>query len=231
MIMKTMKLDKLMADPANPRTHDARNLEAIEASLREHGQVEPLVVQKSSMMVIAGNGRAEAMRKMGWKLAEVVLLDVGDVEARRLSIALNRSGELAGWDEGILAKHLQELSEVADIDWSFNSLGFNEEEFNGLVAAFGDVVEELEMDSPPEIKQLPDDEANGDLPPGTSPSPMPNSGVRMVQLFLSEDTIDGFQMAVRHLAKEWGTDNITDTVYKAVLQKADSLQDVATGSE
>ena len=49
-------LSTLVADPANPRTHDDRNLRSIADSLRVHGQVEPLLVQASTRMVIAGNG-------------------------------------------------------------------------------------------------------------------------------------------------------------------------------
>ena len=102
MNITTMDLDALVPDPANPRTHDSRNLGAIRASLEEHGQVEPILVQQSTNMVIAGNGRMTAMRAMGWTEAQVALLDVTDQQARKLSIALNRSGELAGWDEEVL---------------------------------------------------------------------------------------------------------------------------------
>lgn len=42
--VETLPLDDLHQDPANAREHDARNLNAIQASLEDHGQVEPLVV-------------------------------------------------------------------------------------------------------------------------------------------------------------------------------------------
>lgn len=229
--LTTVALADLRADAANPRTHDARNLAAIAASLREHGQVEPLLVQKSTMMVIGGNGRAEAMRTLGWKLARVALLDVSDTEARKLSIALNRTGELAGWDEAVLAQHLADLSAL-DGAFDIDSLGFSTAEMDALVAAY------VTDDSPappvetvkPAVKpaeptgnpaQTAGSGAVGSpLPPGTAAAPMPSSSVKLVQLFLDETTFDSFQLAVRKLAEKYGTDNITDTVRHAVLTEA-----------
>ena len=212
----TVNLDSLNPDPENPRTHDERNLASIRASLEAHGQVEPLVVQRSSMMIIAGNGRATAMKEIGWQKASVALIDCDDEAARRLSIALNRSGELAGWDEGILAQHLKELSMI---DTAFDpvALGFSGSEMEALVAEFADDVELLSMDAPEE------DIAGGGtgLPPGTQPEDMPTSAVRMVQLFLDDQTAPQFQMWVRKLAKRFETDNITDTVFEAVRSVAE----------
>jgi hypothetical protein len=211
----SVNLNSLNPDPENPRTHDERNLASIRASLEAHGQVEPLVVQRSSMMIIAGNGRAEAMREIGWESASVALIDCDDEAARRLSIALNRSGELAGWDEGILAQHLKELSMIDD---TFDpvALGFTGSEMEALVAEFADDIELLGMEPP-------DGEVSGGtgLPPGTQPEDMPTSAVRMVQLFLDDQTAPQFQMWVRKLAKRFDTDNITDTVFEAVRSVAE----------
>lgn len=220
--LTTVALTDLRADPANPRTHDARNLAAIAASLREHGQVEPLLVQAGTMMVIGGNGRAEAMRSLGWTSARVAMLEVNDIEARKLSIALNRTGELAGWDESVLAQHLADLSAL-DGAFDVEGLGFSGAEMEALLAAYTTDVEPAVLPPPP-----PRDgaaigaagAATGGLDPHTVPSPMPSSGVRLVQLFLDDGTIEAFQMAVRVLAERYGTDNITDTVRRAVLAEA-----------
>ena len=238
--LSTVALADLRPDPANPRTHDARNLAAIAASLREHGQVEPLLVQKSTMMVIGGNGRAEAMRTLGWTLARVALLDVSDTEARKLSIALNRTGELAGWDEAVLARHLADLSSLEGA-FDVDALGFSTAEMDALVAAYvAEPMQEVPHHAPavglqpshpmggvPPIAtsavndgMAPSHTAPGGLPPGAVPAPMPSSPARVVQLFLSEASMEQFQMAVRKLAEQYGTDNITDTVHRAVLVQA-----------
>lgn len=215
-------LNTLNPDPENPRSHDERNLDAIKASLREHGQVEPLLVQKSTKMVIAGNGRMMAMKALGWGEAHVVMLDVDDVKARKLSIQLNRTGELAGWDEATLTKHLQALGELAD--FSIEGMGFGDDELEQLVAAYGDEAIDLGMEPPEDDGERkpnkPEDEEGI-----TEPAHMPTSGVRMVQLFMNDDTIEPFQLAVRRLAKQWGTDNVTDTVERAVLEAAAALEE------
>jgi hypothetical protein len=63
---KTVPLSEIHEDTANARRHPEANMSAITASLRRFGQVEPLIVQKSSQRVIGGNGRLAAMRSLGW---------------------------------------------------------------------------------------------------------------------------------------------------------------------
>jgi hypothetical protein len=224
----TVQIDSLVPDPENPRTHDERNLQAIKASLQEHGQVEPLLVQKSTNMVIAGNGRMQAMKLLGWSECHVVIVDVDDIQARKLSIQLNRSGELAGWDEATLTKHLQDLGELAAFD--VEAMGFDSSELEQLVAAYGEETIALGMEPPPPSNVPKPPNAQGGEKPAlgdgtTAPAPMPTSGVRMVQLFLNDETIDPFHLAVRKLAKQWNTDNVTDTVQQAVLRAAENLEE------
>ncbi len=107
--IQRVPLDSLHLDPSNAREHGPENLEAIVASLKRFGQAEPLVVQKSTRRVIGGNGRLVAMKKLGWTDCDVVEIDVDDLTATALAIALNRTSDLAGWDEETLAKLLQEL--------------------------------------------------------------------------------------------------------------------------
>ena len=146
----THELSGLVGDPANPRTHDDKNIGSIMSSLDRHGQVEPLVVQKSSMMIIAGNGRAEAMRRLGWTEADVVLVDVDDVQARELSIKLNRTAELAGWDDKVLQQHLRALSTYGEGEIELTDFGFSDEDLGSLFESL-DLPEDKEPE--PELNQ------------------------------------------------------------------------------
>jgi DNA modification methylase len=103
---KILPLDALHEDPANARKHGAKNLDAIRGSLLEFGQVEPLVIQKSTGKVIGGNGRLGVMRALGWTHAKVFEFDCDDAQATALGIALNRTAELAEWDQEALDKLL-----------------------------------------------------------------------------------------------------------------------------
>ncbi len=113
MIVRTVQLADLHSDPANARKHDDRNLNAISDSLKAFGQVEPLVVQKSTGKVIGGNGRLEVLRRSGVTECAVVEVDVDDTKAAALAIALNRTAELAEWDTETLARLLESLPDDA----------------------------------------------------------------------------------------------------------------------
>ncbi len=104
-----VSLDRLHPDPGNVRQHGAANLQAIQASLTRFGQAEPLIVQAGTGRVIAGHGRLEAMKALGWTECDVVELPVEGVDAAALGIALNRTAELADWDSEGLARILEQL--------------------------------------------------------------------------------------------------------------------------
>lgn len=144
--MKTepVELKRLTYDPNNARVHPEANLRAIRASLEQWGQVEPLVVQRSTDRVIGGNGRLQVMRELGWRKAQVHYLDLDDQKAQALGVALNRSGELAEWDEPVLANILEDFRDLPDFDFD---LGFSAKEIDRLITS---QIPEIEQDPVPE---------------------------------------------------------------------------------
>ena len=146
--VKLVKIDSLILDPKNARTHDDRNLSTIGSSLDKFGQVEMLVVQKGSGRVIAGHGRIEAAKALGEESLYVNEIECTDVEAKDLAIRLNRSAELASWNNPQLAESLAELQfediEIAD-------LGFSQIEFDALVERSS---EPKETTAPEEFKEF-----------------------------------------------------------------------------
>ncbi len=134
-------LSSLVPDPANARRHPDENLDAITASLRRFGQAEPLVVQAKTGRIIGGHGRLTAMKALGWSEADVVELDVDDMTATALGIALNRSAETATWDDEVLARILSELRDAGAMD----GVGFSDADVDELLSDVGDVAE----DEPP----------------------------------------------------------------------------------
>ena len=110
--IRRVPIASLHCDPANARRHDPRNLAAISDSLAAFGQVEPLVVQAGTGKVIGGNGRLEAMRARGDTEVDVVEVAIDGPKATALGIALNRTAELAAWDDETLAALLQSLPDT-----------------------------------------------------------------------------------------------------------------------
>ena len=140
--IRRVPLDSLHLDPANARAHGPENLEAIEASLQRFGQAEPLVVHGATGRVIGGNGRLVAMRKLGWTECDVVEMDMSGLDATALGIALNRSGELAEWDNGALTRLLQELQAEGALD----GVGFDDQQINELLADLNAELEPVDLD-------------------------------------------------------------------------------------
>lgn len=104
-------IGELKPDPQNARTHDAANVKAIAASLREYGQVKPLVVNRRNGQIVAGNGTLAAARSLGWSHLAVVWVEQDESKQHGLSIADNRTAELAEWDDDVLAVLLGQVEE------------------------------------------------------------------------------------------------------------------------
>ncbi len=142
--IRRVKVADLHNDPGNVRLHDDRNLGGIAASLKEFGQVEPLVVQKGTGKVIGGNGRLTVLKSQGIDECDVVELDIDHVRAAALSITLNRSAETATWD---LAGLGQVVGGLKDQGFDLSCLGFTGVELEALVVGPGHASDPAE---PPE---------------------------------------------------------------------------------
>src|SRR6266851_1893739 len=132
-VIELRAVDDLKMNPRNARTHNARQVEQIAASVREFGWITPIVVDEDGV-VLAGRGRLQAARLLG--LTGVPTVQVKHLTAERkraFMLADNRLAELAGWDEGLLQVELQELSAL-DIDFDFEITGFDTVDLDRLAA-------------------------------------------------------------------------------------------------
>jgi DNA modification methylase len=75
------------------------------------------------------------MRDLGWRECDIVEVAVDDLAATSLGIALNRSAELASWDEPVLARLLRELQNAGAIE----GVGFADSEIDELLAGLEDL--------------------------------------------------------------------------------------------
>ena len=123
-------ISSLTADPDNARLHPERNMEAICQSLQMYGQVKPVVVQKSRMKVVAGNGTMEGAIRLGWTKLAASIVEMTDVEAAGYGLADNRSAELAKWDFEVVAR-LDKLC----LEAGHGSIGWSTDELEVLRAA------------------------------------------------------------------------------------------------
>ena len=151
--IRRVALEALHLDPANARLHGEVNLEAIKASLARFGQAEPLVVHKATGRVIGGNGRLVAMRELGWTSCDVVELTISELQATALAIALNRTAELAEWDQETLSRLLVELRDADELQ----GVGFSNDDIDSLLFDLGGEgpLQDLDDTGPGEVPTQP----------------------------------------------------------------------------
>lgn len=97
--------------PGNAKKHD---LDEIRQSIELYGYTDPVVVQKSRMRIMVGNGRHEVVQDMGEELIPAVIHDLTDAQALWFVLKHNRAQEKGGgYDDEALAALLREASELA----------------------------------------------------------------------------------------------------------------------
>jgi len=99
----------LKPDPGNARTHSAKQVEQICASIRAFGFTNPILLT-TDLGVIAGHGRLLAARKMGLtEVPTIILSDLSELQIRALRIADNKIALNAGWDTDLLKIELSAI--------------------------------------------------------------------------------------------------------------------------
>ena len=126
------RIDDLVIDPANVRSHSPRNIDAIVASLQKFGQQKPIVINRENV-VLAGNGTLAAAAAMGAEEIAALTFD-GDSRSFEAAYAIadNRTAELAEWDFPALSLSLKGLAEDG-VD--LPSLGWDQNELDLLLKA------------------------------------------------------------------------------------------------
>lgn len=108
--------------PGNARTHSKKQLKQIAASISRFGFTNPVLVSDDGE-VIAGHGRVEAAKSLGWKTVPTIALShLSDAERRAYVLADNKLALNAGWDRDILAIELQAL---VDAEFDVELTGFS----------------------------------------------------------------------------------------------------------
>ena len=148
-------VNTLRPNPRSARTHSAKQIRQIAASIREFGFITPALIDAEGR-IIAGHGRVEAAKMLGMTEIPTIRLDhMSEAQMRAYAIADNRLAELAGWDDELIALELQYLSEP-ELDFQIEITGFETAEIDILI-------EKLAVDEPDEADAIP--EFDRKLPP------------------------------------------------------------------
>lgn len=137
MNVKSFLVETLKEYPNNARRG---NVEALVESLKVNGQYRPIVVQKSTKYVLAGNHLLRAARQIGWDEINAVEIDCDDAQALKIVLADNRTAELGDYDNTALISLLQELED-------FEGTGYSQTDLEDL-----DTILKPEPESRPELE-------------------------------------------------------------------------------
>jgi DNA modification methylase len=154
MVVLHLPINSLHPWGRNARTHSRKQVRQIADSIERFGFTNPVLVDDDNT-ILAGHGRVEAARHLGWATVPCLRIDhMSPAEKRAYVIADNKLALNAGWDEELLALELKELSALG---WDFDVTvtGFS-------IAEVDHLVEGLTPGEPND----PADDAGADMPPG-----------------------------------------------------------------
>ena len=196
-----MKVEDLQEYPNNPR-NNKESIEKVAMSIKEVGWRVPIIVDED-MVILAGHTRLKADKLLGFEQVPVHKAE-GLSEAQKTAFRImdNKSQDFSEWDNELLA---EEFGKLADQNYDLDQTGFSFEEIEKMTSDM------IEFTEPEEIVTDIDTSQFDDLQ---------TSNVRMVNIFLNQETEPKFQDMVAFLREKWSKENLTETVYEAVEKTA-----------
>lgn len=150
MQIETKLISELIPYVNNARTHSDEQVTQIASSIKEFGFNNPILIDKDNG-IIAGHGRLEAAKKLGYTEVPTIRLEhLTDTQRKAFILADNRIALNSGWDTTLLSLELKEL----DTELDLTSLGFDAKELAALLAP-EQVEGNTDEDSVPDVPEEP----------------------------------------------------------------------------
>lgn len=136
----------------NAKIHSTRQIKLIAASMKTHGFMNPILVNKDNE-IIAGHGRLEAAKLLGQSEVPTICANhLTPEQVKAYRIADNRLAELAEWDKSLLAIELKQITiEAPEL---VISTGFSMGETDLLIESLGQTGVEGEPDPADDIPDM-----------------------------------------------------------------------------
>ncbi len=133
-----VNLEDLKPAEYNPRALTRKEAADLEASIKEFGMVEPILVnsaEERKNIIIGGHQRFYICKKLGHETIPVVYINIADeTKERELNLRLNKN--LGHWDMDMLANFEDELLE---------RVGFTRLEIDTMFKGGADIPAEIEF--------------------------------------------------------------------------------------
>ena len=118
--IENISIDKITPYSNNARDHRDDDIEAIMASIKEFGFLDPIGVWGENNTIVEGHGRLIAATRLGFKEVPCIRLDtLTDEQRRAYTLAHNKTAELSDWDYEILNAELDGITDINMSDFGF----------------------------------------------------------------------------------------------------------------
>jgi len=195
--VEMMKIEELKPYENNPRINE-KAVERVVSSIKEVGWRVPIIADEDKV-ILAGHTRLKAAKVLQIKEVPVhISKGLTDEQKSVYRIMDNKSSEFAEWDNELLA---EEFTKLAESNIDLDLTGFDFQEIEKLTENLINFTEPEEIITDVDIADF------GDIQ---------TSNVRMVNIFLTQETEPLFQEMVANLKDKWDKENLTDTVFSAV---------------
>lgn len=198
--------------PDNIRKH---RIDKIAQSLRTHGQRKPIVVQESTMLIVAGNGTHEAAELLGWTEIAMAVQSLTDEEALAYLYADNKASDYSTYDREKLTTGLKKLMAgpgLFDTLWEADELeDLIEAESGPTTLSVAGAGEGSTVSSKPVASK-----PGGEVPGVT----VPVERMKEVPVTLSVKDHAEFMDNIKALRKAFGLNGVRDTILEAVRRQA-----------
>jgi hypothetical protein len=197
-----VEIDSIRINPDNPRIIKDAKFQKLKASISQFPkmlELRPVIVDKDGI-ILGGNMRWRAAKELGHKTIPVKrATDLTDEQKQEFLIKDNQ--EYGIWDFDILANN---FNPDRLVDWGFEPSELGVKLDNPEFVANGKSAEEgLETGNEADFEQ---------------------SHVKMVQLFLTTTSYPEFIARVEAMRDHFQTENVTDTIVKAIEYAYNHLQ-------
>lgn len=200
--VELMEARELMAHPQNFRRHPATQRREVQRSMQEFGWLQNVIWNRRTGYILDGHLRVEEAAKKGEQVP-VRVVNVSPKVEKRIILAIGKTAEGREIDEVALAALLEEVvreDENLPPGWSQDEVA--------------DLLEATAADT--EVEPEEEGSEGEEIPAMDRMPDVPLAAIRMVQLFLTQETIDRWNERVTALSLYFETETTTDTVLAAV---------------
>lgn len=146
--VEAFDIQQLIPYDKNPRKNDDA-INAVAESIKAFGFTNPLIINDDKI-VCCGHTRLEAAKRLGLTTVPVKIMHgLTDTEFAALNIADNQTGNLAVWDDELLAEQIRDIL-AAEEPFDVSVLAFDDGELRDIMAHLEPAGPEKDPDAIPE---------------------------------------------------------------------------------